>query len=228
MDDKRFEELLSKAFEIEQNNQASHEPSKEELFEAAPFGEKQLEYVKRISKKNKKLPWTKHVARAAAIVLCIVNVGFCTIMLDPGIRGTVGGTVTQWIDGMVGIDFGKSAEYEKIDITKTSVGYIPEGFEVAEDRSEEGFISQTYYSPVTDEYIFIDINESSDISVLTEDMAHEVAKTQIKGYDAYITYSISQRQGSVCYGNQYFTVVVSGMTDKAEIIKIAENIELKD
>lgn len=228
MDDRTFDELLKKAFTKQYENEIKTEPADEEMARQYPLTQKQLRDAGRILKRKSKPTWLRYAQRAAVIALCVISVGFAVLMTDPGIRGSVGGTVTQWIDDMVAIDFGKSPEYERIDITKTSVGYIPKGFEVIEDRSEDGFISQTYYSAATDEYIFIDIRESSDIALFTEDAMHEFTKTQIKGYDAYITYSDSQRQGTVCFGNQYFTVAVSGMTDKDELIKTAENIALKD
>ena len=227
MDDKRFEELLGKAFEIEQNNQASHEPSKEELFEAAPFGEKQLEYVKRISKKNKKLPWTKHVARAAAILLCVSLAGFGLLMTDPGIRATVSDNIARFVDEYINIDFSESSKEQPVDISKAEVGYVPKGFELQDDLSDDEKISLVY-ADGNDNYLFIDVVASGEILISYELDEHNVTYLKINGYDGYVTYDEVTTQGSVCWGNSNFTVVISGFTSRDELIKIAENIGFRN
>ncbi|MBQ3183669.1 MAG: DUF4367 domain-containing protein [Clostridia bacterium] len=222
MNDKKFEELLGKAFEIEQNNEVSREPSEEELFEAAPFGEKQLEYVKSVCQKDKKFPWTKHVARAAAILLCVSLAGFGLLMIDPGIRATVGDNITRFVDEYINIDFSESSKEHPVDISKTEIGYVPEGFELCEDLSDDEKISLVYADD--DNYLFIDIVSSGEILISYELDEHNVTYLKINGYDGYVTYDEVTAQGSVCWGNSSFTVVISGFTSRNELIKVAESI----
>lgn len=223
MDDKRFEELLEKAFEIEQYNEISREPSMEELSEAAPFTDKQLEEVKKMCKKDKKLPWTKYVGKAAAVILCISLAGFGLMMADPGIRATVQDGIASLVDQYVNIDFSESSKTMSIDITKTEVGYIPEGFELTEEISEDGNLSFVY-TDTEERYLFIDVVESGEIFISYELDEHNVTYRNINGYDAYITYDELTEQGSVCWGNSNFTVVISGFTSREELIKTAEGI----
>lgn len=223
MDDKRFEELLEKAFEIEQNKRISREPSDEELAEKAPFTDKQLEDVKRMCKKDKKLPWTKYVGKAAAIILCIALAGFGVMMTDPGIRATVQDGIAGLVDQYVNIDFSRSGKTQSIEITKTQISYIPEGFELTEEITEDGKLS-CVYTDTEERYLFIDVVESGEIFISYELDEHNVTLMRINGCDAYITYDELTEQGSVCWGNSNFTVVISGFTTREELIRIAEGI----
>ncbi len=229
MDDKKFEELLGKAFEIEQYNESSREPSSEELSEAAPFTDKQLEDVRKMCQKERRLPWAKYVSRAAAIVLCVTIAGFGVMMIDPGIRATVGDSIVKYIEEGFNIDFTGAKDRTRVDIEETVIGYIPEGFELLEDRTVEDSDTLSYsYINQEGEYIVIDILASSDIELITEDYHHDLKYLDIGKYTAYISYSETQKQGSVYFGNSSFTVAISGMTDREELIKIAENIEIKE
>ncbi len=223
MDDKRFDELLGKAFEIEQNKQISREPSREELNEAAPFTDKQLEDVRRMCKKDKKLAWTKYVGKAAAVILCISLAGFGLMMTDPGIRATVQDGIAGLVDQYVNIDFSESGKTRGIDMTKTEIGYIPEGFELSEEVSEADKLSYVY-TDGEERYLFIDVVESGEIFISYELDEHNVTYRNINGYDGYITYDELTEQGSVCWGNGNFTVVISGFTSREELIRIAEDI----
>lgn len=223
MDDKRFEELLGKAFEIQQKNEDSREPSMKELYEAAPFTDKQLEDVKKMCKKEKKLPLTKYAGRIAVIALCICLAGFGGMMINPGIRATVGENIAEFVDEYINIDFSESTKNRSIDISKTEITYIPEGFELTEDLSDEDKLSLVYTNG-TEDYLFIDVVASGEIFISYEVDEHNVTYINIGGYDGYITYNELTRQGSVCWGNNNFTVVISGFTSREELIKTAESI----
>lgn len=223
MDDKRFEELLEKAFEIEHYNETSQQPSDKELYKAAPFGAKQLEYVKRISKKEKKNPWAKYIGKVAAVLLCVSLAGFGLMLADPGIRATVGENISKFVDEYINIDFSGSSKEQSVDISKAEIGYIPEGFELSRDLSDDEKLSLVY-TDASDVYLFVDIVASGEILISYELDEHNVTYVKINGYDGYITYDELNRQGSVCWGNSNFTVVISGFTSREELIKIAENI----
>lgn len=226
MDDKRFEELLGKAFEEEQKNTDSREPSLEELRVAVPFTDKQLEDVKRMCKKEKRTPWVRYVGRAAAILLCVCLTAFGAMMTNSDIRAAVGEGIAQFVDEYINIDFSESSKKENIDITKTEIGYIPEGFELESDLSDSEKLSLVYCD-ADDSYLFIDVVAGGEIFISYEIDEHNVTYININGYDGYITYDELTRQGSVCWGNSNFTVVISGFTSREELIKTAENISIK-
>ncbi len=223
MDDKRFDELLGKAFEIEQNNEISKEPVAQELEELAPFGEKQLDYVKGICEKKKRTPWVNYIGKVAAIILCVSLAGFSLLMVDPGIRATVSENITKLVDQFVNIDFSESSKELDVDVSKAEIGYIPEGFELARDLSDDQKRSLVY-SDTKENYLFVDVVASGEIFISYELDEHNVTLLKINGYDGYITYDESIGQGSVCWGNSSFTVVVSGFTTREELIKVAESI----
>ena len=228
-DDKLFEEMLEKAFMKQYNDELTTEPSNEELDSLYPITLKQKRDAHRLSKKQSKPLWLTSLGRVAVILLCVCLTGFGAMMMDPGIRATVGDNIVKYIEQGFNIDFTEANDYRDIEINKTEIDYIPEGFELVSDRTEESADSLSYtYMNGAGEYIVIDILSSSDIELITEDEHHGLVFHNIGKYNGYISYSDTQKQGSVYFGNSYFTVAISGMTDRDELIKIAENIEIKD
>lgn len=229
MDEKKFEELLGKAFEVQNDKEISRQPQMKELSEAAPFTQKQLDDVKRMCKKEKKSVWKKYIGSVAAVILCVSVAGFGIMLTNPGMRATVGDNIVKFIEEGFNIDFTEAGDDRPVDISETVIGYIPKGFERIEERSEKTAESISYsYVNDKDEYIVIDILSSSDIELVTEDQHHELEPFYVDKYLAYISYSDTQHQGSIYFGNSSFTVAISGMTDRDELIKIAENIKIKE
>ncbi|MBR4882041.1 MAG: DUF4367 domain-containing protein, partial [Clostridia bacterium] len=204
-------------------------PSDDTLEAMHPFTEEQLKRATELGRKNKKQtpPWKTQLGRAAAIILCVATAAGVITMTDPTIRGHVSNAVTHWIDEYISIDFSDAADDDRIDIKKTRITYITEGFEMTTDSSDKDSISHIYQN-AEGEYIIIDIEESGDINLMTDSAAHETELYPINGYEGYISYSDELGQGSVYFGSSYFTVAISGMTEREELIKIAENIRFKD
>ena len=228
-DDKLFEEMLEKAFVMQYDEELDTEPTLEELDTIYPVTLREKRDAKRLSKQSRKPVWVSYIGKAAAILLCVSLTGFCALMFDPGIRATVGESIVKYIEEGFNIDFTEAKDPTSIDIAETVIGYIPEGFELLSDRTEEKTDNLSYsYMNADGEYIVIDILASSDIELITEDEHHELKFRNIGKYNGYISYSDIQGQGSVYFGNSYFTVAISGMTDRDELIKIAENIEIKE
>ncbi len=228
-DDKLFEEMLEKAFIKQYTEELNTEPTVEEMDILYPITLRQKRDALRLSKKQSKPMWVTGLCRAAVILLCVCLTGFTAMMMDPGIRATVEDGIVKYIEQGFNIDFTEARDKRGIDISETVIGYIPAGFELISDRTEETDDSLSYtYMNENGEYIVIDILASSDIELITEDEHHELKFRNIGKYNGYIAYSDSQKQGSVYFGNSYFTVAISGMTDRNQLIKIAENIEIKD
>ncbi len=228
-DDKQFEELFAKALRKQYENELNNGPTEKDLEAIYPFTEEYMKKAEGLSRKHKKIRslWRTQLGRAAAVLLCVATATGVITMTDPTVRGNVSHAVTHWIDEFISVDFSDAADDERIDITKTRIAYIPEGFELAEDYSDKDTISHIYENSVG-EYIIIDIEQSSDIKLMTDAGTHETELYPINGYEGYISYSEDMKQGSVYFGNSYFTVAISGMTEKDELIKIAENVKLKD
>ncbi|MBR6513257.1 MAG: DUF4367 domain-containing protein [Clostridia bacterium] len=228
-DDKQLDELLGNAFKKQLENELNNGPSDNTLDAMYPFTEEQMKRAKELSRKNKKqsFMWRSQLGRVAAVILCVTTAAGAISLTNPIVRGHVSNTVTYLIDEYISIDFADATDDERIDISKTRITYIPEGFSLENDNSDKDSISHIYQSP-EGEYIIIDIEESGDINLMTDVEAHRTEFYRINGYEGYISYSEDLGQGSVYFGSSYFTVAISGMTEKDELIKIAENIKFKD
>ena len=228
-DDKHFDELFTKALRQQYENELNNGPSDKDLSAMHPFTEEHMKKAEELSRKHKKSrsPWHRQLVRAAAVILCVATAIGAITMTDPTVRGNVSHAVTHFIDEFISVDFSDAADDDRIDITKTRITYIPEGFMLAKDSSDKDTISHIYENSVG-EYIIIDIEQSSDIRLMTDAGTHETELYRINGYEGYISYSEELSQGSVYFGSSYFTVAISGMTERDELIKIAENIKLKD
>ncbi|MBQ4562822.1 MAG: DUF4367 domain-containing protein [Clostridia bacterium] len=228
-DDKHFDELFTKALRQQYENELNNGPSDEVLDAMHPFTEEHMKRAEELSRKHKKSrsTWSRQLGRVAAVILCVATAIGAITMTDPTVRGNVSHAVTHFIDEFISVDFSDAADDDRIDITKTRITYIPEGFRLSKDSSDKDTISHIYENTVG-EYIIIDIEQSSDIRLMTDAGTHETELYRINGYEGYISYSEELGQGSVYFGSSYFTVAVSGMTDRDELIKIAENIKFKD
>lgn len=227
--DKQFDELLSDAFRKQYENELKNGPADEDLSAMHPFTDEHMKKAEQLSRKNKKQSslWKTGFGKAAAVILCVGISGGIIAATNPEVIGNVGSTVVNWFGEYVSIDFSDAEQNLKITIAKTEIGYIPVGFELDKDNSDKDTLSRIYVNEAG-EYIIIDIEESSDINLMTEKDSHEVTYCTINGYEGYLSYSDDLRQGSVYFGSSYFTVAISGMTEKDELIKIAENIVFKD
>lgn len=226
-DDKLFEQVLNAAFNEQYSEELKYQPTMEELEKLHPFTEKHMKDAKRLSLRNRKPIWTKYIGKAAAILLCVSLAGFGVMLTDPGIRATVGENIVKCIEEGFNIDFTEVHDDTDIDISKTCIGYIPDGYILKEDRSDGESVSRIYLNG-SGECIIIDILASSDIELMTDNNNHNVENHNINGYNGFISYSEDMRQGSVYFGNSCFTVAISGMAEKSELIKIAENIVIKE
>ncbi len=228
-EDRAFDRLLSEAFREQYKKELNSSPSDDSLEAVHPFGDEQMKRATELSRrhKNDAKGWRTSLNRVAAVVICIAMGSGIIAMTNPTVRGNVAHAVTHWIDEYIAIDFAEAADGDRIDITKTRITYMPEGFKVAEDNSDDDSISLIYENSEGD-FIIVDIEQSSDINLMTDDTAHDTDYQPINGYEGYISYSDELGQGSVYFGSSYFTVAISGMTERDELIKIAENIVFKD
>lgn len=227
-DNKQLDELLGEAFREQYEKEIKNGPADKDLEAMYPFTEENMKKAKELDFKNKKpFPWTKWLGKVAAVILCVSTATGVIVLSDPHIRGNVGSTVAGLIDEFISIDFTEAETNVEIEISKTRITYIPKGYTLSEDKSDEDSVSRTYENEAG-EIIIIDVEISSDIKLMTEKNAHELEIEYINGYEGYISYSEELKQGSVYFGSSYFTVAISGMTEREELIKIAENIKFKD
>ena len=205
-------------------------PSDEEIAQMYPISRKEARKYKRIAKVNKyRAPLTVvYFRRAAAAVLVAVSLSFGLLATSAKVRAAIVDTVVEWYDKYIKIDFGNSSDAdtdtEMPDFESLNINYIPDGFEqVSSDESED--TREYLYTADNGDYVFIGIysSESTQLSVDIENNEYE--KITINGNDAYIMYAEAERTGMAVIGNSEYTVSITSVSEKSDLIKIAENIK---
>ena len=114
---------------------------------------------------------------------------------------------------------GETKNYDELNI-----GYIPEGFEL-ESSNEDVGLREYVYTANEGEYIFIGIysSDSANVAMDIEDIDYD--EMTINNNKAYIVYDEVDGAGAIVVGNSQYTISITSVTDKSELIKIAENIK---
>ncbi len=106
------------------------------------------------------------------------------------------------------------------------IGYIPEGFEFDSATDLSGII-ENFYLNENGDYIMVGIYKSKDLSALLNTENFEYEEMTINGQNAHLMYNEAESTGTVVYGDASFAVGITGIVAKEELIKIAENITVK-
>lgn len=170
-------------------------------------------------------------------------------MLHEDVRAAVVNAFITWYDTYIQIDFSKIPEdtaqidgttdtvpadkepepvTENKDIYDLEIGYIPDGFELSQSDENINYREYIYYNK-SDQYLVVGIylSKETEIAISKEDDA-EYEKIKLNDTDAYIYYVESDKTGSITYSNSVYLVNITGIIEKDELIKIAENIRKKD
>ena len=130
-------------------DEANGFPSDDELTEKFPLEAKHKRLKRKYSKREKRRRAQAgpvvYLKRAAVIALSVIAVTFALLMTDVDVRGEVKKAVAEFFDKYVKINFSYSDEPEddeNSDVYSFEIGYIPEGFELAE--SDELKTSRDY------------------------------------------------------------------------------------
>lgn len=118
----------------------------------------------------------------------------------------------------------KEQTQEVKDIYKFEIGYIPDGFELMGADESSTYRNYTYYNKIG-EYLNFYLATSGTTEIFSSIEKAECNKITVNGNDAYILYYDSEKNGTIMFGNSVYTVLVSGVIEKNELIKIAESIK---
>lgn len=234
--DKVLEGLMSVALDEIMIEEDSLCPSEEELAKKYPTSKKMLRKYRRRSKELKyhnPMPIV-YMRRVSVIVLAIISVSFGVLATSSEVRAAIVNTVVTWYDKYVQFDFSKSpesletgdsnAEEEIKSFDELEIGYIPDGFELA-SYDESHFYKELIYMSESGDGIVIGIYTSESSDVLADIELTEFETMTINGHHAYCLYNDIDRDCLLTFGNKQYTVVITAICDKAEVIKIAENIK---
>lgn len=238
MTDDIFDGILKTAFEEYLEKELEKVPSDEELAEMYPVSQKSLKKAQRRLKEikfRKSLPLL-YLQRAAVVVLVCVTVCFGVFITSEKVRAAIVDTVVEWFDEYVKIDFSKdSTDEDTVDNSEETtttaeadsleIGYIPEGFELTSIIDETDYTRRYMYTSPSGDYIMIGIYSLESVQASVDIELSEYEKISVNGNDAYLLYNKEERCGSLTFRNNRYTMFISCILDKTELIKVAENIK---
>ena len=208
-------------------------PTDDELSVMYPTSEKQLkQYRKKAKQKQRKVPTLPvYLKRIAVIALAVISVVFGVLMTNEGVRAAIVKSFITWYDKYVEFDFSRYEEPEKEEeetdplaaIESLVIGYVPDGYVLSDSVEETGY-RQYFYMTETGEHLVIDISTSKGSSIGLDHENSDLEKLSLGGKDMYLSYNDTEGVGTIAFGNEMYTVLVSGIVTKDELIKIAENI----
>ena len=205
-------------------------PSDEEIAQMYPISRKEARKYKRIAKVNKyRAPLTVvYLRRAAAAVLVAVSLSFGLLATSAKVRAAIVDTVIEWYDKYIKIDFGNASDAdtdtEIPGFESLNINYIPDGFEQASSDESE-YAREYLYTADNGDYVFIGIYSSESTQLAADIEYSEYDKITINGNEAYIMYDEVERMGAAVIGNSEYTVSITSVSEKSDLIKILENIK---
>ena len=123
----------------------------------------------------------------------------------------------------------KQPQIDAEESTKTfkdlEIGYIPENFELTSE-SEDDYTQEYFYMAENGDYLIVGLydSESTEHSLDAKNTEYEIIS--VNGQEAYVIYNSDEHDGSVVMGNSSYNICITGICDKEELIKIAENIKV--
>jgi RNA polymerase sigma-70 factor (ECF subfamily) len=173
--------------------------------------------------KKTRRPIYLRLLRTAAMIAIVLSIAFGAAMAVPQVRAAVVEFVRSW--------FGDHTEYrisESVDSSELrdwKVGYIPEGFALIEENSDDISVSRKYADGASNIFSIRIVVNSAKPHI---DNEHSVFReTEINGYPADVYESNTERYPNhiVIYANSENAVfVISSEINIAELTKIAESI----
>ncbi len=228
-----FDAVLTQAFTEFAKREIENEPSLEELKEKYPCPKKE---IRRIKNRQKEKQYNRPIAilylqRVAVCILAIVTLLSAVLITNTNVQAAVYETVVEWYDKYNIIFMNRIPEdeitgelLEGKTIFDLEIGYLPDGYELTMDMSDE--VSRFYlYDNGNDQVINITIAPTDVLSVYVDNENSEMYESTINGYTAYITYSEKEHMGTIVWGDNNISVFVNGMLDEDILLKIAENIK---
>lgn len=177
-----------------------HNEKMEELFRAGPR-----------KSKHKLSGKTIRILLIAAILLAVAT----TVFAIPSCREFI---VKQFSD---------HSEYQVSDtenaekVESLELGYIPEGFEKAEDYKSDYLYRFSYKND--QKYFNVDKHKiDAEINFDTEKYSSE--NIQINGIQS-IYFASSNKEHGVIFNNGEYIFIISGNIEKDELVKIAQNVK---
>ena len=184
--------------------------------------------LRRAGRSNQRHSLTTAGKAAAAVLiialagLAAVTIGadairsyFLNFILDEGAPGTEYNFTVKETQSVEDYELYLSGQYE--------FGYVPEGYSLTDISTTEHLAGYTYEKE-DGSWFAVDISPlEGNFGVDTENATIE--SLNINGYEA--VYISNDRRNSLVWYNSYNAFIMVGTISKEEMIKIAENVEIK-
>ena len=223
-----FDTVLASAFAEYVDEETESMPSKEELAKMYPIPKDGLKKIKRaIKKKRPKSKALIYLQRVAVVFLAAVALFAGVMAMSTEVRSAVSNAIISWFDKFASVDFGdEPAVPAKIinNVDDFEIGYVPEGLELADCIKEYDNRKLTYISNGA-EFIHISLFSSNSTDYSGDIELSEYEPIMINDNEGHIFYSENEKSGSLFFEYNGYTVMISCILDKNELIKVAENIK---
>ena len=235
--DQVFEGILTAALNEYIVEELKSVPSDEEIAEMYPTSIKlKKRYQRKAKEKKYQLPLPLvYCKRLAVAFFVVVTLSFGILMTNSDVRAAVSNTVVTWYEKVIQINFfkaqdtintDKSTETEDSlpDLSDLKVTYIPSEFMLA-SSIEETEKREYIYTAEDGRYLVIGMYSSETTEVVLDIELTKYEEISINGNSGYLVYNEVENTGYLTYGNTKYTITISSISTKEEIIKIAENIK---
>lgn len=226
-----FDGVIRIAFYEYLNQEINNMPSDNELSKMYPVPKKQLRKARRqikAQKYNRPLGIV-YAQRILVSFLAAITLSFGVLATSSDVRSAISKTVIEWREKYVRISFNETKNPEVTeslikDAESLEITYLPDKLNSISTVEEPGKREYMYMAD-DGEYALIGIysSESSTIMADTEFSSYEMI--QINGQDAYVLYNDGEKSGALIFGNESYTVSITCVMDRSEMIAIAEGIQ---
>ena len=225
--DELFEVVLRQAVYDADMEDLEELPPEEELNRKYPISKKDLKEFERLQKAQARgiSVRTLLARRVAIIAITVLAVVFGGLMLHPEIRAGVSHIVVQQFERFNLFHHDENGEATQfLTVDDVTIGYLPDGFELAEKIEVDTMRHYIYRKPEAENiYIAIDIS----LSAVTDsglDNEHSYEVLYFNRREAHISYNEEDQSGAVIIPGERVSIGISGVVEKNELLKIAQNI----
>lgn len=223
-----FDAVIASAFSEYMDREAEDMPSRKELEEEYPAPKNGLRRLRReIKKRRPRSTVSVCLRRVAAVLLASAVLLAGAMTFSTEVRSAVFGAIIQWFDKFASLSFGDEPEMPVKVIENVSdfeIGYVPSGMELASSEEEHDFLRYMYTSSDS-EYLQISIHSNDSTEYAGDIELSEYDSIMINDINGYIFYNPDERLGSVFFEKSNYSVMISCILEKSELIKVAESIK---
>lgn len=227
LSDELFEVVLKQAVYDADKADQEELPSDEEMNQAYPLPEKAHKEFDRLQKAQTRGISVRAmlVRRVAIIAITALAVVFGGLMLHPDIRAGVSHIVVQQFEKFNLFSHNENGKAQQfLTVDDVTIGYIPEGFAL-KNKIEDVTKRYYMYLNVDDEtrYLVISISLSNG-TVIDLDNEHTYEIQYINHREIHLSYDEEDGSGAIIIPGENIYINITGIIEKDELIKIAENI----